>query len=169
MVMALIFAGVLLLVAVFSIYWQLQNWQGLRRPNIPSDERRYRRNQVIMRITNGVLLLGLAGMIAGAFFSGMEQRADELGNKIRDRKEGEERPPIAPEDKEFLQDYWVYWASVLGLLFVVVTLAIIDLWATRRYAWAQMRRMQGEHRAILERDLAVYRQQKANSRMKTKE
>ena len=37
---------------------------------------------------------------------------------------------------------------------------------SRRYGWQQYRRIQAENRAILERDLAMHRQQKLNDRMR---
>jgi hypothetical protein len=165
MVFALIFAAVLLLLAIFSMRRQILSLKRLRAdPHIPSDDRSYLRNQAYRRLVVGVMLVGLAGMLAGAFLSGLERRAEELGQK-REAKEGE-KPPMTPEEKDFLRLYSIYWISVLVLLFLIISLAIVDLWATRRYAWQQLRRIQSEHRAILERDLAMYRQQKANERMR---
>ncbi len=167
MVVAFIFSGLLLVLALYSIYWQIENLKGLRKPHIPSDDRRYRRNQAVFRLANGVLLLCLSAMIAGAFLSGMEQRATELGERHEGLQQGQERPEVTDADRDFLRIYSWYWISFLIGLFAVVSIAIVDLWATRLYGWAQLRRMQAEHRAILERDLAVYRQQQLNNRMKT--
>lgn len=166
MIFAVIFAGILLLLAVFSMRRQ---WHTLRRlrsdPHVPSDDHSYLRNQAYRRLGIGVLLIGLAGMLCGTYFSGMERRADELGAKKVADDDGE-KAPIAQEDKDFLKFYTKYWVSILILLFLIVSLAVVDLWATRRYAWQQLRRIQSEHRAILERDLAMYRQQKMNERMR---
>ncbi len=164
---AFIISGLLLIFGVFSIYWQIKNLRTLRKKNIPSDDRRYRRKQAIFRLVNGFLLIVLASMIAGAFLSGMEQRATELGNRHDHRQEGEPRQPPSEEDRQLLRLYYWYWMSLLICLFLVLSIAIVDLCSTRLYGWAQLRRMQGEHRAILERDLAVYRQQKLNDRMKS--
>ena len=62
-----------------------------------------------------------------------------------------------------------YWIAVLGLLFVVLMVAVSDYVATSLYGRQQYRRIQHEQRALLERDLAVYRQQKLNNRMKKME
>jgi hypothetical protein len=166
MIFALILAGLLLLVAIWSIRRQFTTLKRLRTENnIPSDDRSYLRNQAYRRLINGALLLGLAGMLSGAYLSGMEKQAEEIGKKKEANADGE-KPPVAEETKDFLRLYSYYWIGTLILLFLVVSLAIVDLWATRRYAWQQLRRIQAEHRVVLERDLAMYRQQKANERMR---
>ena len=167
MFFALVFAGILLLLAVFSIRRQVSSLQRLKREiHLPSDDRSYLRNQAYRRLLTGVLLLGLAGLLAGAYLSGMERRADEIGEKRVAANEEGEKPPVAEEVKDFLRVYSYYWIGILILLFVVISLAIVDLWATRRYAWTQLRRIRTENRTLLERDLALYRQQKINDRMR---
>ena len=131
MVVAFIFSGLLLVLALYSIYWQIENLKGLRKPHIPSDDRRYRRNQAVFRLANGVLLLCLSAMIAGAFLSGMEQRATELGERHEGLQQGQERPEVTDADRDFLRIYSWYWISFLIGLFAVVSIAIVDLWATR--------------------------------------
>jgi hypothetical protein len=163
MILALFFSTLLLLLAGFSMRRQLAVLRRLRQETlVPSDDRSYLRNQAYRRLVIGVFLLGLAGMLAGSYLSGMERHADEIGQKKEAREDGE-KPPA---DKDFIRLYSLYWIGILVLLFLIISLAIVDLWATRRYAWQQLRRIQAEHRAVLERDLALYRQQKANDRMR---
>lgn len=167
MIFALIFAAVLLLIAVLSIRRQFDNLKRLRRDaHVPSDDRKYLSNQAYRRIVTGCLLLGLAGMLSGAYFSGMERRAEKLGDANRPLDEEGKKQQMAEEDKDFVRFYAIWWIGILILLFLVVSLAIVDIWATRRYAWAQLRRISTEHREVLERDLAMHRQQKLNSRMR---
>jgi hypothetical protein len=167
MIFALIFAAVLLLIAVLSIRRQLGNLKRLKRDtHVPSDDRRYLTNQAYRRIVTGCLLLGLAGMLSGAYFSGMERRAEKLGDANRPVDEEGRKPQVPEEDKDFFRFYLVYWIGILVLIFIVVSFAIVDIWATRRYAWAQLKRISSEHREVLERDLAMYRQQKLNDRMR---
>jgi len=45
-------------------------------------------------------------------------------------------------------------------------IAVADYTATSLYARQQLRRIRNEQRTLLERDLAVYRQQKLNDRAK---
>jgi len=167
MILALVFlSGVLLLLAVFTIRRQIASLKRLKCDAfIPSDERSYLRNQAFRRLATGMLIFILAGMLAGAYLSGLENRAEELGRPKPANEQGE-KPAMNEEQKDFMRLYFTYWISVIILVFVVISLAIVDLWSTRRYAWQQLRRIQSENRAMLERDLAMYRQQKANDRMR---
>lgn len=167
MIFALFFAVVLLLIAYLSIRKQFRNLRRLKaETHVPSDDRKYLTNQAYRRIVTGVLLVGLAGMLSGAYFSGMERRAEDLGDQKRPVDEEGKKQQMAQEDKDFVRFYAIWWIGILVLIFLVVSLAIVDLWATRRYAWAQLKRISTEHREVLERDLAMYRQQKANERMR---
>jgi hypothetical protein len=113
-------------------------------------------------------------MIAGYYLSGMDAEMDRIGEKTK-RVAGGEGPPAAdakpeptPEERQFARRVGWYWIGVLGLVFVVGCLAILDFWATRIYWMARYREMKADHEAKLQRDLAVYRQQKLNDRMKGK-
>jgi len=164
MIFALLFAAILLPLALVSIRRQVRTLERLRSHLLmPSDERTYLCRQVYRRFAIGILLLGLSGMLAGTYLSGMEERADQLGQRNR----AEDPPDKAVEARDFARFYSLYWISVLVLLFLVVSLAIVDLWATRRYGWLQLRRIQSENRTLLERDLAMYRQQRINDRMRS--
>jgi len=52
----------------------------------------------------------------------------------------------------------------MGLVFVAVCLAVFDFWATRKYWMARYKELKTDHELKLQRDLAVYRQQKLNAR-----
>lgn len=167
MIFALFFAAALLLIAVLSIRRQIGNLLRLRRDaHVPSDDRNYLTNQAYRRIVTGCLLLGLAGMLSGAYVSGMERRAEKLGDQQRPLDEEGRKQRMADEDKDFVRFYAIWWIGILVLLFLVVSLAIVDIWATRRYAWSQIKRIKSEHQTVLERDLAMYRQHKLNDRMR---
>ena len=60
----------------------------------------------------------------------------------------------------------MYWIAVILLLGVVVTVAVIDFIATRKYWMARYKEIKADHEAKLQRDLAVFRQQKLNDRAK---
>lgn len=167
MIFALIFAAVLLLIAVLSIRKQFDNLRRLRsESHIPSDDRRYLTNQARRRIVMGALLFVLAGMLVGTYFSGLDRRAEKAeAEKLQDKEAGEKKP-MPEDDRAFIRFWGMFVIGLCIVLFLVISLAIVDIAATRRYAWAQLRRISTEHREVLERDLAMHRQQKLNSRMR---
>lgn len=171
---ALVLAGLIALFAVLTVRRQFRNLGRLKREqHIASDERQFIRRQAWRRIVNGVFLLVLAGMMAGTYLSGMEKQADELGKKQEaKRKEaaqaGLPAPEMTEDEKQFVRLWLGLWIAILVFVFLTFSMAIVDIWATRRYAWAQLQRMRDDHRTLLERDLAVLRQQKANDRMRPK-
>jgi len=92
-------------------------------------------------------------MIAYWFVSGMDARMDAIpdGDKT-------------DADWEFTRQVGFYWITVILLLGVVVTVAVIDFIATRKYWMARYKEIKADHEAKLQRDLAVFRQQKLNDR-----
>jgi hypothetical protein len=145
-------------IAVVSLRYQIRNWRRLRSETFASDDRRYIRGMCQRRTLNAVLMLGLAGMLAGAFFSG---GLEELGRLAQVKQED-----LTEDDRDTVRALAWYWIGVLGLLFFVIVVAMSDYVATSLYGRQQYRRIQHEQRTLLERDLAVYRQQKLNNRMK---
>jgi len=141
-------------IAVVSLRYQARNWRRLRSESLASDDRRYLRGQYRRRTLNGVLLLALAGMLAGAYLSGGQQELNRIAGL-------DERTAV---EKEFVKSWAIYWIVFLVLLFFVIVIAAADYTATSLYARQQLRRIRNEQRTLLERDLAVYRQQKLNDR-----
>ena len=159
---AIVLAVVLVGIAVVSLRSQLRTWQRLRTESLASDDRRYLRGIAQRRTLNAVLLLSLAGMLGGAFVSGGQE---EL-NRIIQLKQDDPQAKHTPEDEEFVRWWAIYWMTVLFLLFFIVTIAIVDYAAISRYGRRELRRIQREQRDLLERDLAVYKQQKLNDRLR---
>jgi hypothetical protein len=158
-------AAILILMSVFlggfavvSLRYQVRTWRRLRTESLASDDRRYLRGVCQRRTLNAVLLLALAGMLAGSYFTG---GLDELVRIAR-----LEKKDITDADEKMVKSLAVYWMIVLGLLFFVIVLAVVDYSATALYGRQQLRRIQHEQRDLLERDLAVYRQQRLNDRIR---
>jgi len=149
-------------IAVVSLRYQVRNWRRLRSESLASDDRRYLRGVAQRRTLNAVLLLVLAGMLAGAYLSGGQQELNRIAGLPAQDPPGEQ----TPEDKEFVKSWAIYWIVFLVLLFFVIVIAAADYTATSLYARQQLRRIRDEQRTLLERDLAVYRQQKLNDRAK---
>jgi hypothetical protein len=165
-VVALLLAIPLLVVGTLSAVWQLRGLRILKnRSHVPQDEFDYLRRRHRRRFVNGVIIALIGAMIAGAYLSGMEARADR-GRAAFEQADGEaangDTPPPTPEEKRFFRFWSAYWIIVLVLAFVLIMSASADAFATRRYGMKVYREMRDEHRARLARDLAVFKQQKSD-------
>jgi hypothetical protein len=170
----LLLAGILLGLGLGTGLRQRRTLRRLREERyVPSDERAYLRGQVRRRLVTSGVLVVLGGMIGGAYLSGMEARADEIAGRQKKAEERKavnpdapaEHPPPDEADRAFTKFYTWYWIAVLLLVFVVVCLAVLDFWHTRRYWMAQYKRIKEDHETKLRRDLAVYRRQKDEERL----
>ena len=175
----LLLASILLALGIGSGLRQRWTLRRLRAEKyMPSDERAYLRRQARRRLVTSGVLLVIGGMIAGAYLSGMEARA----NAIADRQKRADaqadptadpgrppddaaKPPPTEDEKRFVKLYGTYWIVILLLLFGTVCLAVFDFWSTRWYFMAQYRRIKADHESKLQRDLAVHRHTKENDRM----
>jgi hypothetical protein len=121
-----------------------------------SEETRYDRGRARIRLISCGLTLLLGGLLACGiiFLEGPAQRlADE-----RDAVHAEGRKtPLTPEQEGFRKLYAAYWGTFLTVLLAVVSLAALDLWATRRFARSQWRRLRADQRAMLERQISRMR------------
>jgi hypothetical protein len=177
-VAGLLFAGFLI---VLGLGTAIRQWRTVSRfyeeRFLPEGDRVYLRGQVRRRLILGVVLVAVGGMIAGYYLSGMDAEMDRIGEKKKAERaaQAEGQPPAedakpepTPEERQFAKMVGWYWIGVLLLVGVVGCLAVLDFWATRVYWMARYREMKAEHEAKLQRDLAVYRQQRLNDRMKGK-
>lgn len=171
MVFGLILAALLILIAAVTVRSQLKLFAELRTtPSMAEEDRSYLRKRARRRVLNSVFLFILGVMLAYTYLSGNESRADAIGDRLQKaRLAAQEAPDDAerkaaadptPEEKEFRLFWASYWIVFLLILFVVFTLAIMDFWATRRYAVKEMKRIRDDQKMLLERDLAMYRQSK---------
>jgi hypothetical protein len=134
---------------------------------LPDEDRRYRRGQARRRLVTSGLLVVVGGMIGGYYLSGMDARMDAIPNQNKigaPAPEGEPDPQVE-SDKQFTKFVGFYWIGVMGLVFIAVCLAVLDFWATRKYWMARYKELKADHETKLQRDLAVYRQQKLNARV----
>lgn len=168
MAVGLILAAGLILVGALTALRQQRALGAIAdEPFLPDEDRRYRRGQARRRMATSGLLVVIGGMIAGYYLSGMDARMDAIPerNKIGAPPQEGAPDPRAEADKQFTKLVGFYWIGVLGLVFVAVCLAVFDFWATRKYWMARYKELKADHDAKLQRDLAVYRQQKLNERV----
>jgi hypothetical protein len=151
---SLVLAVVLLLLAGYFGWKQVQTLRGLRRSSAESaEDRRYLRRQAIRRLVCCGLMLVLAGMLGGNLI--IEPTFQEM---IR------QPPPagqaVSEEQKDFARFFTVYWAAFMFVLFALIALAGFDFWAIARFGLRHRRQLQADHRAILLQEVARFRRQR---------
>jgi hypothetical protein len=157
--------GIALVVAVLAlaVFYAWRQVKELRQPGAPgTTEGDYRRARVRRRLISSGLMLVLAGQLAGALIF-LEDRAQQQTRRADARAEvrerGGEAQPTA-EERDFARFYSAYWLATLLVLLVIVVLAFVDLWATRRFAVKAHRQLQAERRDMIDREIARLRQEK---------
>ena len=169
MAVGLLLAVTLILVGALTALRQRRALRALAgEPFLAAEDRRYRRGQARRRLVTSGLLVVIGGMIGGYYLSGMDARMDAIPD--RNKKAGAppqegDPDPQAESDKQFTRLVGFYWIGVMGLMFLAACLAVLDFWATRKYWMARYKELKADHEMKLQRDLAVYRQQKLNARV----
>lgn len=157
-IIGLLFAASLLLLGLGAGYRQIVVLRRVRaEPFMAIEDRTYYRRQSIRRLGISFLLLILSAMIVAFYAAGMDARMDAIPERGKD-------DPQFESDKEFTRQMAVYWLVVTGSLGVFAFLAVLDVWATRKYWMRRYRELKTEHEIRLRRDLALFRQQKLNER-----
>jgi hypothetical protein len=154
----------LLGVAGYFSWQQVQSLRALPRlVGLQPEDRRYLRNLAIRRITGCLCLVGIAVLIGAAFVSGLEARVQEISDQRGALPEGP-KPALNEEQGAAVRLYAAYAVSLLLLLLGVVFLAAVDVWAIRRYGIRHYRRIQGDRRAMMERQLRQLRIERGRQR-----
>ena len=135
--------------AVFG-WLQLAALRVLARADaLPDDERRFGKRQARRRLAGCGLLAFMAVLLAAqmAFWEGPAQAlADD-----RDKFARGEAPAFTEQQKTFLRIWGGSWVLLTLALTAVVFLAAIDRYATRTHALRQLRRLQADRRAMVQR------------------
>lgn len=151
---------VLLFVAVLYVVRQILALRRLRQTEeMPLEEHAYLQSRARRRLFTSLLLFVLGGMLLVDLLF-LEVPAQQLADQ-RDRSQQEgEPPPLNEEQRSFARLYGWFFVLFLLVLMVVVFLAAMDYWATRRYALRQHRKIIDDRRAMIERELLRLRQQR---------
>ncbi|HLW63897.1 MAG TPA: hypothetical protein VKS79_01175 [Gemmataceae bacterium] len=157
-------AGLVGLLLLLAGYYTWKSVRILRRTTPQFEmlppERHFLRKQAWRRLINSGLTLLLAGLMAIPFLSQMQNQAEQLGEeRVQMRKEGRSEP-MTPEQKQFARFYAGYWIATLIVLGLILLLAAVDVFATRRFAFTQMRQIQADRRAMIQRQLERWRQER---------
>jgi len=151
-------AVLLLLAAVYAVK-QIRTLQRTTAYHeMLPDDRAFLRRQAWRRLVGSGLMIVLAALMGGAYVSGLQARADEVGQRRqRERAEGQ---PMSDDDRDFGRLYGGYWIGFLLVLGGLVGVAGIDLLATRRYGLRKLQQIQSDRKAMLQRQLERYRQER---------
>jgi hypothetical protein len=152
--------GLLLVVALVALslvvgWRQILALRRLRTAvGLSEEERLYERRKAIRRLVSSALTLLLAVLLAChlAFFDAT------AGRVIREQVD----PELGPTDQQkWLVRIWMsLLIATLLVLLVVLILAGLDLWATRRFAIGQYRKIAGDRRAMIQRQVNRLREQR---------
>jgi hypothetical protein len=157
----LVLSGVLVALAG---YFGWRQWQALRelpRRNLPPDERAFYRRQAYRRTFCSALMVVLAGLLVGTVF--MESEYQDVTRQVSERNERGGGAPAEQEEKQFVRFFAGYWIGLLLVLFVLLALAAVDFWALTRFGLRQHRRLEADHRALLEKQLQELRHNRNGS------
>jgi hypothetical protein len=137
-------------------YFGWQEISNLRRiPTSPvsNDERRRTRFRAWRRLFCCFLLLLIAGLLVGNYF------VDQ--SRVRIMEPGEETGvTMNEEQRQFWQFYSYYWIVICLLLLAVILIVGYDLWSLRRWGLNEQRRLNRDHREMLEHEVATYLRQR---------
>lgn len=153
-------ALVLLALAVLTCYWQ---WRLLRRSYasdpMSDEDRVYYRTQSRRRIASAVLMVVLAGLLIGSFF--LEERAQNLADTFQQARERGEAIVPTPEQASFRDFYALFWGMALLLLLSLLTLALLDYFAIRRFSRRNFQQLREERQAMIRAELERFRREKS--------
>jgi ABC-type Fe3+ transport system permease subunit len=150
---------VLLALAGYYAWRQVQTLRGLRDSlESPPEERRYLRRRAWRRLFGCALMVALALMLGGMMLF-LEQPVNELADFVEAARERGEDANLS-NDQRLLRTLYALWniTLLLTLLAILIT-AAIDMFATRRFGLGQLRRIQADRRAMIERQVARLRQE----------
>lgn len=142
----------LLGVALYYAWRQVRALRRLRHlPDLPGAEARYVRRQAWRRLAGSVLMLVLAGLLAVVLVY-----LEAPTQQIADRSD----TPLSSDERNVVNLWAGGWIAILLVLMVVVFLAAWDLWATRLYGVRELRKIQADRRAMIERQASRVRRER---------
>ena len=167
MVTGLLLAAFLLLLGIGAGYRQVSALKRARSERFMAEEDRiYIRRQAKRRLVISALLLIEGMMLSTYYLSGMDARMDAIPERNKAEAHGSADEVQTQDDKKFTRLAVIYWIAIVLILAVFVGMTVVDVWATRKYWMSRYWEIKAEHEAKLQRDLAVYRQQKLNERVR---
>ena len=146
---------VLLLLAGYYGWRQFEALRRLRSQTLPGEEARHERSKAYRRLVSCGLLLFLGLLLAGTLLW-----LEPATQKIIDDAKGEAIPEYTVAQKQLLRIWGGAWVAILILLLIVVAFAAVDLWSTRSHAFRQIRKLQADRRAMIQRQTMRLREER---------
>jgi hypothetical protein len=151
---------VLLGLAGYYAWRQMQTSRAMRAAEETGPEERvYLRRQVWRRIFGCVLMVILAVMLSGQLLF-LEGPMQDLSDHINAAQQRGEEPELTLDERNLRKFYTVWNIGLLLTLLVFLATAGVDYLSTRRFGRRQLRRIQADRRAMIERQAARLRQER---------
>jgi hypothetical protein len=156
-----VLAGLILLVGGYYLYSGIRT---LRRTTpafeMLPDERRFLRRQAWRRIINSFLMLLLSAELVAAYAAGLPKRIDGIIDEREHAAVDGVKPPLTDAQRQSVRFFGGCVIAFMFQLGVVIALAGLDFWATRRYALTKFRQIANERRAMIQRQLTKWREER---------
>lgn len=163
MTVSQIIFGVLIVVVLVGVsgYYGWSNFtqlRALRNQSLPDEEMQWERRKAWRRLISCGLTFVLAVLFVG-LLTVYEPEAQKLAEEREAFAQGQ-APPFTDPEKNLIRAWLGLVIALLLVLLAVVVLAGTDLWATRRYALRQFRKLQEDRRAMIARQTTRMRQER---------
>ncbi|MCS6978262.1 MAG: hypothetical protein NZM31_14825 [Gemmatales bacterium] len=157
-------AGLVIAVVAAAGVFAFRQVQTLRwvrsQPDLSPDDVRYFTRRSYSRLVGCVLLLVLAGLLAGLHFFGILDGLDALvAAGPQAKAEGRQ---LTPEQRDFVNFAYTYVGFIALVVFVLLIGSFLDTLATRRYGMRQRKQIRDDRQAMLKEQLARLRQEREN-------
>jgi len=127
--------------------------------SLPAEESLHQRGQAHRRLAGCGLMVLLALLLAGWQIF-LEDKAEALRVQRAALPDDGTAPPLTDSERDFVRFCVSFWIVFLMILLVVVALAGVDLWTTRRRGLREHRKLLDDQRLMLERQVERYRQER---------
>jgi hypothetical protein len=151
---------VLLLLAGYYGWRQVQTLRSLPESEEFPDERQYVRRQAWRRLVGCVLMVLLACLFSGWFLFGIDDVANQLVQQGHDAVESGQKPELDADQKQAFRLVGWYSVGTLLVFLALVATAGLDVLAISRYRRRQFQKIRDDRRAMIERQAARLRTQR---------
>lgn len=160
------FAGSIALVLLgVATYYAWRSLQTLRNPK-PQDgqspeDRGYARAQAWRRLANSGLMVLMAGLLV-AYYGYSAARHEDAGTSANEKQIAADQPAGTPDaaQKQRSFEYFAFWMFFCVILLAIISLALFEFLAIRRYGLRHYRKIQADRREMLEQEVARLRSER---------